>query len=181
LLLNQISAQIELVGLRDKKLKNKKTITLSLITVAIIVLCVIPVLSIVICKFCGIETKIVWKNFYLSNVILENNTKAIGEAIPFLLSILLVELSVATLRKSSLSSWRFALIIISLVMTGNMIYKVFYEAFYTIINLDSKRQINLFSTIQIAFPYNLLILIGIIFFFFIYANRVTRKIKEYIN
>ena len=164
-------------------MKNRKTIIVSLISSFVIVVHVIPLLSFLLCRLFGINTGIELKMFYFANNYAGNNgnTKAFVEVIPFIFSISFVELTVAFLRKSLLGSRRFGLIIISLVLMGSMILKVFYGTFYIIVGLSKREQIDLLSSSHIEFPYNLLVMVGIIFFFFVYANRVTRKIKEYIN
>lgn len=164
-------------------MKNKSTIFLSILFSAATALFVIPIVTYFfsLLFYQQVELKLFYYRFDFDIINEPNRFTFLCLLFPVIVSVSIIELMVALLRKSTLSKMRFGLITSSLLLVGFSIIKIFYIAFQAALN-GAETQINKsFLVLGIEFPINLFIIVLIIFMFFIYSNRVTRKIKEYIN
>lgn len=164
-------------------MKNKKTVFFSILIFAVCVFYLIPIINFLFCKIFQQEVELKILFFFVDNNItnLPNRFTIVCLLFPVFLSVSIIELLILFLRKSTLGVFRFGLIVVSLLFVGYLIIKTFLTAFQAALSGTDSFINKSFQVVGIEFPMNLVIIVLIIFVIFIYSNKATKKIKEYIN
>lgn len=148
----------------------------------VLFLYVVPLLNYLFLWLMNLQSTIEFRYFVITDYFPKKNIFSLiaGVLKPTLL-ILIIEGSIFLLRKTPPGARRLSLILVSLITSGYLIFEIFYLAFSVVVDLISTRFEETLLLMGINFPFNILIIIIIVFSFFIYINHATQKTKQYIN